>query len=305
MYNYCNRFGCDKVMHVNIYTLEEIYKTYEKIDDHLSTRQIIRRFSKNKNDIRVLTLEQCDLAHCKNILDLGCGYGFFTEALSNRIASQAHITGIDVIGGDNKKMFLSTCAQSGYAATFIEDSANIIADFPDASYDCVIASYSLYFFPHLIEHIARILTSDGIFIALTHSENTLTQITALFIDSIQHILSMSDSSLHIIKLFQAFSAENGFMKLQPYFDYITYIRYPNNLIFKSNDIDHCIHYIQKKQYLFFKDIASLEKEEYNTLIDDFYNRLRWHAAWYKEFVVNKDDAIFIARNPNLKYNEIQ
>lgn len=300
MYNYCNIINCDKAMHVNIYTLEEIYKTYENIDDHLSTRQIIRRFSENKNDIRVLTLQQCDLLNCKNILDLGCGYGFFTEALSNRISPQAHITGIDVIGGDNKKMFLSTCAQSGYAATFIEDTANIISEFPDASYDCVIASYSLYFFPHLIEHIARILTGDGIFITLTHSENTLAQITTLFMESIQHILSLGDSSLHIIKLFQAFSAENGFLKLRPYFDYITYIRYPNNLIFKSSDIDHCIHYIQKKQYLFFKDIASFDREEYNALIDDFYNRLRWHAASYKEFVVNKDDAIFIARNPKLK-----
>ena len=292
-------------MHVNIYTLEEIYKTYENIQDHLSTRQIIRRFSQNKNDIRIVALEHCNLAHCKNILDLGCGYGFFTEALSNKIAPHAHITGIDVIGGENKKMFLSTCAQSEYMATFIEDSANIIAKFPDASYDCVIASYSLYFFPHLIEHIARILTNNGIFIVLTHSENTLTQITSLFIESIQHILSIGDSSLHIIKLFQAFSAENGFFKLQPYFDHITYIRYPNNLIFKSNEIDHCIHYIQKKQYLFFKDIASFDKEEYDALINDFYNRLRWHALSYKEFIVNKDDAIFIAHNPKVKDNKTQ
>jgi ubiquinone/menaquinone biosynthesis C-methylase UbiE len=282
-------------MHVNIYTLEEIYKTYENLEDHISTRQIIRRFSENKNDIRMLTLDECNLAHCKNILDLGCGYGFFTEALSNKISPQAHITGIDVIGGENKKMFLSTCARSGYTATFIEDTANIITSFPDESYDCVIASYSLYFFPHLIEHIARILKTSGIFIALTHSEHTLEQITTLFMESIQHILQMGDSSLHIIKLFQAFSAENGFVKLQPYFDYITYIRYSNNLIFKPPDIDHCIRYIQKKQHLFFKDIASLQADEYNALIDDFYNRLRWHATSYKQFVVNKDDAIFIAR----------
>ncbi len=287
-------------MHTNIYTLEEIYKTYENIDDHLSTRQIIRRFSDNKTDIRVLTLEHCDLLHCKNILDLGCGYGFFTEALSNRIAPEAHITGIDVIGGDNKKMFLSTCTQSGYTATFIEDNAHIITTFPDASYDCVIASYSLYFFPNLIEHIARILQPDGIFIALTHSENTLSQITTLFTESIQHILSMGDSSLHIIKLFQAFSAENGFSRLQPYFDYITYIRYPNNLIFKPQDIDHCISYIHKKQYLFFKDIATLDRDEYNALINDFYNRLRWHASSYSTFIVNKDDAIFIAQKPACK-----
>jgi len=282
-------------MHVNIYTLEEIYKTYENIEDHISTRQIIRRFSENKQDIRLLTLNECNLTHCKHILDLGCGYGFFTEALSNKISPDAHITGIDVIGGENKKMFLSTCAQSGYAATFIEDTANIITSFPDESYDCVIASYSLYFFPHLIENIARILKTNGIFIALTHSEFTLEQITTLFMESIHHILQLGDSSLHIIKLFKAFSAENGFFKLQPYFDYITYIRYPNNLIFKPHDIDHCISYIQKKQYLFFKDIASLQAEEYNALIDDFYNRLRWYATSYNQFVVNKNDAIFIAR----------
>ncbi|MCX8123453.1 MAG: class I SAM-dependent methyltransferase [Spirochaetes bacterium] len=287
-------------MHINIYTLEEIYKTYENIEDHLSTRQIIRRFSQNKNDIRVLTLEHCNLKHCKNILDLGCGYGFFTEALSNRINPQAHITGIDVIGGENKKMFLSTCAQSGYTATFIEDSANVITEFPDASYDCIIASYSLYFFPQLIEDIARILKNDGTFIVLTHSENTLEQITKLFMESIHHIIMEGDSSLHIVKLFQAFSAENGFTKLQPHFDHITYIRYPNNLIFKSHDINHCISYIQKKQYLFFKDIASLDVDEYNALIEDFYNRLRWHASSYSQFVVNKDDAIFIANTPRRK-----
>jgi len=290
-------------MYINIYTLDEISKTYENIEDHLSTRQIIRKFSQNKKDIRLLSLELCNLSHYNNILDLGCGYGFFTEALKNRIASGACITGVDVIGGENKRMFLSTCAQSGYNAQFIEDSAHIICNIPDKTYDCIIASYSLYFFPDLINHIARILTKDGTFLALTHSELTLSQITSIFIESIRHIVPLSDSSLHIAKLFKSFSAENGFVQLQPYFDYIMYLRYPNNLIFKSSDIDHCISYIHKKQYLFFKDIALLDSDEHDALINDFYNRLRWHVSSYKDFIVNKDDAIFIARNPVKQINE--
>lgn len=285
-------------MHVTLYTLEEISKTYENTEDHLSTRQIIRRFSHNKSDIRMLALDNCALEQCTRILDLGCGYGFFIEALSRRIANNAHITGIDVVGGDSKKMFLTACAQSGYTASFIEDTADIISTFPDETYDCIIASYSLYFFPHLISHIARILAPNGIFIVITHSECTLSQITGLFAESIRHISPLSDSSLHIVKLFHSFSAENGFQKLQPSFHSIHYLRYPNKLIFKIPDIHHCINYVEKKQHLLYKEIANLHEDEYNTLIFDFYNRLHQQALFNKEFVVNKDDAVFIARNPN-------
>ncbi|MFW5861720.1 MAG: class I SAM-dependent methyltransferase, partial [Spirochaetota bacterium] len=159
-----------------LYTMEDIENTYANINHHISTRDIIRRHSSNTNDIRAMAIDSLELSHVKNVLDLGCGYGFFVEILNNRLHDDAQVTGIDIIDYQNRKKFLFTVNSIGYEGEFVHGSADIINSMGDNTFDLVISSYSLYFFPHLIPHIARILSPGGIFISLTHSRNTLNEI---------------------------------------------------------------------------------------------------------------------------------
>ena len=53
----------------------------------MKTRCLIARYSINRRDIREIALEKLDLSSFKDILDLGCAYGFFTERLAGRLKS--------------------------------------------------------------------------------------------------------------------------------------------------------------------------------------------------------------------------
>ena len=65
----------------HLYSTEDIKKTYESIQNHIRTKHIILNYSRNAGDIRKIALEGLDLSRVKRVLDLGCGYGFFTESL--------------------------------------------------------------------------------------------------------------------------------------------------------------------------------------------------------------------------------
>ena len=134
----------------DLFSYEDIRKTYEEVVWHRRCKDIIQGYALNTKDIRDVALEGADLSHVHRVLDLGCGYGFFTERLTGRLGSQAHITGIDVIEKNNRDSFLHAVDHMGYTGTFIQGSADLIRDMADSGFDLVITSYSLYFFPHLI-----------------------------------------------------------------------------------------------------------------------------------------------------------
>jgi len=76
---------------------KKIRKVFRDVQRHLAIAQLIRRFSTNKEDIRKTALNHVDLSNCHNVLELGCAFGAFTEALKDRLHSDATITGIDII----------------------------------------------------------------------------------------------------------------------------------------------------------------------------------------------------------------
>ncbi|MEA2101604.1 MAG: class I SAM-dependent methyltransferase, partial [Thermodesulfobacteriota bacterium] len=137
--------------HTHLYSIEDVRKTYEKIHDHRRTSEVIKNHSLNKDDIRGIALEGMDLSKITEVLDLGCGYGFFTEALKERLPANTRITGVDIIDAHNRASFLDTVSAFGYSGEFVHmDAGAFIHETPGSSFDLIIASYSLYFFAHLI-----------------------------------------------------------------------------------------------------------------------------------------------------------
>jgi SAM-dependent methyltransferase len=280
----------------NIYTKDEIERTYKEVHDLLVTKHIIKSYSTNKNDIRDIALNGIDLSKKGRVLELGCGYGFFIEKLNNRLLDDAVICGVDLVE-NNREIYLNTVGSIGYRGTFLKDSVEVMKNFKDSSYDLIIASYSLYFFPGILDEVARILKPDGVFITLTHSMYSLREITDLIPECIESIGINAPEEIKLNKLFMQFSKENGNNKLLPYFEIVEKIDFDNKMIFQIDHIDDCIYYIEKKRHLIYKEVLDRYPDMVVDLESCLSQRVFYHAKINKEIVITKDDAVFRCYNP--------
>jgi SAM-dependent methyltransferase len=279
-----------------LYSLEDIAETYEKVHDHKFTKNIISKYSTNRCDVREIALSDIDLSWVNTVLDLGCGYGLFEEKLKGRLAHNASIAGIDIVDA-NEVPFLKIVKDCGYSGIFISDGADVIRTIKSRTYDLIIASYSLYFFPHLIKDIARILKSNGIFITITHSRDSLKEITDLIPYSMEHKGITAPCEFTINKLLNAFCLEDGYQQLKPYFEKVEMLPYENAMLFSPDDIPDCIEYVAKKRPLLFKDIIDSHPQKIKDIEDHFYKRLLEQTVSKGLLSVTKDDAIFRGFNP--------
>jgi SAM-dependent methyltransferase len=195
---------------------------------HEATSLIIRRYSTNPADVRFEALQGVDLSRMSRVLDLGCGFGFMVDAIAGDLPAEAEIVGIDM-HPKNREVFLQRAAGASRTARFICTTLDSRLDFADESFDAVIASYSLYYFPGIIADVARVLRRDGVFLALTHSESLFENL----LDAVGFPAEQSD--LHSV--LHEFSAENGAARLEGHFGVVETRPYRNELVFRSEDLD--------------------------------------------------------------------
>jgi len=281
----------------HLYSAEDIKRTYESIQNHKRTKHIILNYSKNGGDIRKVALDGLDLSKVRRVLDLGCGYGFFTESLKGLLKKGAFIVGMDLIDGRNRDSFLTTVAGMGYRGEFIADNANSIKTMGDSSFDLIITSYSLYFFPHLVAEIARILNDDGIFIALTHTEYSLQEVIQLIPRCIEGLGLVPPEEILISRLFKTFSMENGKAQLAPWFEKTEQIVFNNSLTFPSENVNDCIEYLERKRHLLFKDTQDNYPERIDDIISSFYGGILEFAQKEDGIALTKDDVVFRCYKP--------
>jgi len=279
-----------------LYSSDDIRRTYEIIHDHKFTKEVITRYSRNIQDIRGIALEGLDLSRCRTVLDLGCGYGLFVERLRNRVSAEAAVIGLDILES-NRSAFLHTLEANDLKGDFIKGGADLIRTFPDASFDLVIASYSLYFFPHLIGDIARVLKDSGVFIAVTHSKNSLQEVTALIPSSMIESGIDPPAQLAITTLLSSFALENGQPLLKRHFQDVETIHYPNAMVFPVVAINECIQYLSHKRHLLFKEVADSNPEKMDDVQARFFRRVRLQAHSRGSFTITKDDAVFRCFHP--------
>ena len=275
-----------------IYDSREIRETFGKAKNHRDMHELILECSENREDIREIALTALDFSGCARILDVGCGFGFFTFALKNRIPPNSDITGVDLCG-NNRDSFLSICRDLHSRGTFIEDKIERLHDFPPDSFDLILCSFALYFFPQIIPDIARILKPEGLFVTITHSEESFKELYHLIRDTLAQRASDPVGEFYLERLLRNFSAENGKRLLGPHFRSIEGITYNNRLLFPQRKKDDCLDYIRQKRRIFFKDIIeyhpSLEEEIYELLYRSFVDR--------DVFILTKHDMIFRCTGP--------
>jgi ubiquinone/menaquinone biosynthesis C-methylase UbiE len=276
-----------------VFDKKKIRRVFRDVQKHLLIGQLIRRFSTNKDDIRQTALSQVALANCQNVLELGCAFGAFTEALRGKLHPAAKIIGWDIVP-EYEPFFLEACKRAGYAGTFSASGVEQIKKYPARSFDLVICSYALYFFASMISEIARVLKNNGFFITITHSicdMQELVNVTKKILK--QNNLLDEKQSLPIETLVGQFSAENGDRILQPFFGGIRTIDFQNKLIFQPQEIDYFLEYFHFKKSFFLMEPDAHKKN----VVDQLVRELKDTAIKEKNISMCKNDKIFIASQP--------
>jgi SAM-dependent methyltransferase len=271
----------------------QISRIFRDARKHQRIGQIIRRFSTNKDDVRQTALKNLDLSDRRNVLELGCAFGAFTEALKGRLHPRAKITGLDMLA-EYESFFLDACRRAGYAGEFFAGGVEQIIKYPTASYDLIICSYALYFFPDLIADIARVLAGDGFFITITHSEADMRELVEMIKEILKRNNLLADNqTLPIENIVGRFNAQNGAFLLQTHFNRVQSIDFKNTLIFPPREINHFLEYFHFKQSFFLTE--ALAKKQ--GIIDQLSRELQNTANTGKSINMRKDDIIFIASQP--------
>ncbi|NQV13892.1 methyltransferase domain-containing protein [bacterium] len=277
----------------------EISKTSEyfaQVERHRRVGEFIVAHSTNTNNIYSEASSLLNISHPITLLDLGCGYGNFTAALIPKLKQGSVCHGLDC-RINLMKPYLDTVQAAGLSGKFFAIEAGIINQLPDNCYDLVAAAYSLYFFPHLLEEIKRILQPSGILLAITHSKQSLKE----FFDDLRTVLlsfsGRRNDYFDIEKQVASFCEENGLEFLRPHFEIVQMSRHPNQLVFKSDDVDDLLYYLDFRLDVMSEEESLGDDIHLRGLKPKLFNYIREHIRTKGSYLLNKEDAIFIGKHP--------
>ena len=272
---------------------KRIRQVFRNVQMHRHIEQLIRQFSSNKNDIRVTALNQIDLSNCQNVLELGCAFGSFTEALKDRLHPAAKITGLDIIP-EYEHFFIEACKRAGYSGNFLSTGVNTIKKYPAGTFDLVICSFALYFFIEIIPDIARALNPNGIFITITHSRRNMKELIALTKTILKKNKLLSGTELLPIEIIlRQFSSENGATLLYPHFRRIQQIDFNNSILFQEQETESFLEYYQFKSPFFLTGTNTRK----NNILDQLRLELQKITLKSKNIQMCKNDRIFLCSEP--------
>ncbi|MFB3926070.1 MAG: class I SAM-dependent methyltransferase [Syntrophales bacterium] len=272
-----------------------ICEIFTHVSTHRLAAEIIRKHSSNQDDIREIALSSVNLDRCLKILDIGCGFGFFTEALEGKIRPEAYVTGLDIVE-EYRPLFMNMLLNSGIQGRFISSGLSALNEFGKGTFDLILCSYALYFFPGAIPDIARVLNPDGFFIAITHDRRNMKELILAVKDVLKTIGMPVCGKLPVEAVISRFSSENGEELLSPWFNRIRRIEYVNTLIFPPGDVSPLIDYFRFKSPFFLsgtgadtEKISDLLRKQFEVSLDES-----------QSITMSKDDTIFICSEPLLK-----
>jgi SAM-dependent methyltransferase len=182
-------------------------------ETRLATRQATHRLGEGPDVLEVVFAAVGD-ARPVRVLDIGCGQG----ELAQRLAMEL---GIRVAAVDQSPRMVELAQQRGVDARVGDIQA---LDFPNGSFDCVVAAWMLFHVPDLgrgLGEIARVLRPGGRLVAATNGPDHLQEL---------HDLLGTTSLLR-----SAFNGENGEQALLRQFVRVERYDAAGHLLFPSRD----------------------------------------------------------------------
>ncbi len=279
-----------------IFSDHDIEYSYYDSDAHLRVQRLITEHSTNKEDIRNVAFADIDFSKIHHILDLGCAFGYSILGLNKRIQPGTQIVGFD-LQESYQKPYLDACRKIGANGEFHISDVAELATYPAHFFDLVISSFSMYFFPDSMANIAGVLKDDGVFVAITHSEDILRELIQHIPGVMQDMGVKLPEILCIQRLFQEFSCENGKELLHPFFAEITQKPFPNRLSFARKELSKFVDYVEMKKHFFFKEAYEENPDTVSSVLDSVMVEIAAKAAQKGWVEFNKNDCVFVCRKP--------
>jgi len=254
--------------------------SYHEPSVHEAASNIIRRHSTNPRDVREQALDHRDLSGVRSALDLGCGFGYMAEEVARRSHPAATIIGVDAHAA-NWRPFVRRVRSAGRGARFRRMRIRSVLPWADGSFDLVVCSYSLYFFPEALPEIGRVLKETGRLLAVTHSEESVRDMLVL--------VGAAQERSALLTLVERFSAESGSAALSAQFKIVERVDYPNTLRFDQGDLDDLLTYLRFK-FRSMTDWPESEPEMHRLHVRDLEESLSRPGPIF----LRKDDAAFWA-----------
>jgi len=270
----------------------KVIEVFSHVDTHRRIAKLIKQHSTNRDDIRLLAFAGLDLNGAKDILELGCGFGAFMEALQGRVHSDALLTGLDIVPA-YEQHFLDACRQAGIRGRFLPSGVSRIDAFGDNTYDFILCGFALYFFPHAIPQIARILKPKGLFIAITHDRKNMGELIRITKGIMQMNGIPGGDSLPIERIVGRFSSENGRDLLKRWFGRIRTIDYRNSLVFQPGETEDLTAYFRFKSPLFLGETPG----DMETAVQRIVVELERSPLIKDGLRLSKNDRVFICSDP--------
>ncbi len=281
---------------MNNIALDKLDKTFGRVAVHQHIGEIIKEQSTNPDPIDLVVYNGIHFTDKMKIVDIGCGYGRCVNYLRDIVPKGSDYIGIDPLES-NRNTFLNYTNTTGFKGKYLCGNAKLISKYTDNYFDLILCNFSLYFFIDILPLIVKKLKSDGLFITITHSTNSLKEL----LNDLQVVLNIDHKStwdeLGSEQVLDNFNAENGFDLLNPHFLNIEKIKYKNNLKFELKDIDKLFDLLD------FKKTTLIRHNDYADFINtkEFDEKLRNTVTAkinkFGKYVLNKDDAIFRCRLP--------
>jgi 8-oxo-dGTP diphosphatase len=287
---------------VPAYTGGEIEQTYRDLDLHQAANCIVYGHSVNRRDIRDFALQGVDFSRVHNILDLGCGFGFSTLGFHGKLFPNTHIVGLD-IQETYQRPFLQACESVGALGEFHASDVAELLTYPPHSFDLVLSCYSLYYFPEAVGDIARVLTDHGTLVAVTHSQESLTELIRHLPPTLESLGIRVPELLGIQKLLRTFSSENGADLLRPSFAAVKRRVFSNRLRFGPGDLRQVEIYLAMKKRLLLKEVYEASPDSVGAALNRIMVALASEAAAKGAVNFRKDDAVFLCRGPRATVRE--
>lgn len=269
---------------------KNLAEVFNDTDSHIKVAKIICDHLVNFQDIRSIALEKVNFENVHNILDLGCGFGYFTKGLKDKVHPDTNITGVDC-HLKYKQLYLESCLEAGLNGNFISNGISAITAIKPKSVDLILCSYALYFFPDYIEQISRIIKDDGTFVVITHSQPHMKEFTKYVKEILLNEGIECNDPLPYESLIDGFSNENGEELLSSNFIEIDNINYIGRLLFNYNDIESFRDYFRFKRS-FFIPCKETDIDDMSAII---LEKMKNDLKRLKKFEISKNDIIYICK----------
>lgn len=281
---------------MNKIPLEKLDATFGRVKHHQYIGNIILEHSTNPKPLGSIVYSDISFNNEIKVADIGCGYGRCINYLDGIVPIESEYVGIDPLES-NRIAFLNNAKSVNFTGEFICGDARQISGFPDKYFDLILCNFSLYFFIGTLPKIVKKLKSNGIFITITHSKNSLVEL----LEDLQVVFNMYHlptwDELGSEQVLDNFNAENGYKLLEPNFNDIEVVNYPNSLEFDYNDIDKLF------DLLTFKKTSLIHHTNYADYIKTKEFDIKLRSVIEKKidktgkYVLNKNDTIFRCRKP--------